>query len=111
MSTPTWIDCDDYSTRVGTTGYLVETLNTNTGRTSWGLRERPLHTNQSNEPRLTGWCGETDNRSRYARGVVRVSAVNERGDRCRIASIQGADLVAFLEKDGYPELASEEFSA
>ena len=47
-----WIDCS-YDTVVGEIGYLVETINTSTGRTSWSLRDRPLHTNQSGEPRLS----------------------------------------------------------
>ena len=103
MSTPTWIDCE--FARVGYIGYVVETLNTNNGGTTWSIRERPCHTNQSNQPRLHGWCGETDNRSRYARGVAKVTAVNAAGTRVRLARLEGAELLAFLERDGYPELA------
>ena len=101
---PTWIDCDDYETKIGTTGYLVETVNNNARATTWAIRERPLHTNQSNQPRLYGWCGETDNKSRFARGVVRVAALNKAGDRCRVSRLVGAELAAWLERDGYPEL-------
>lgn len=99
MTTPQWIDCEDGSI---THGYLVETVHN--GRTSWSIRERPLRTNQSNEARLTGWCGETDNKSRFARGVVRVISRNAGGDRARIAPVTGAELAAWLERDGHPEL-------
>ena len=101
-----WIDIDlggDFS-NVGERGYLVETLNTSTGRTSLALHERPLRTNQSNEPRLAGWCGETNNRSRYARGVWEIRRFNKAMDRAQIARVEGDDLAAFLERDGYPEL-------
>jgi hypothetical protein len=97
-----WIDCEE---KHGTLGYLVETLNTNTGRTTFSLYERPCRTNQSLEPRLWGWCGETDNRSRYARGVVRVVKRNRLGDRARVAQVTGVELAAFLESEGYPDLA------
>lgn len=106
---PTWIDCFAAYETLGDCSYLVEVIHTSSGRTSWHLHERPLRTNQSREPRLWGWCGETDNRSRFARGVVRVVDVNKGGDRCRIVSVKGDALVAFLELDGYPELASEVF--
>ncbi len=100
---PIWIDCE-YGTKLGYVGYLVETFNSNTGGTSWSLYERPLHTTKSHEPRLEGWCGEENNRSRFARGVVRIVLVNTRGDRALIARVTGEDLVSFLESDGYPEL-------
>lgn len=105
---PSWIDCDFASTRVGDIRYLVETLNTSNGRTSWSLYERPCRTNQSHRPVLDGWCGETDNRSRYARGVVRVSTVNANMDRCRITALNGAELTEFLTRDGFPELIPSE---
>jgi hypothetical protein len=34
-----------------------------------------------------------------------VVRVNANGDRAQIAAVTGDDLVAFLERDGYPELA------
>jgi hypothetical protein len=102
----TWIDCE-YGTEIGTIGYLVETTNTNTGRTTWSLRERPLRTNQSNEPRLTGWCGETDNRTRFAHGVVKVVALNAPGDRAKFIRLRGVDLAVFLADNGHPGLMPE----
>lgn len=99
-----WINCDDYSTKIGTVGYLVEVWNSNTGGTSFHLYERPLHTNRSNEPRLQGWCGEDNNRSKTARGAWKVVRQNKAGDRAQIVKLAGDDLAAFLETDGYPEL-------
>jgi hypothetical protein len=101
-----WIDCNDYDTKIGTIGYLVETHHERS--VSLSLRDRPLRTNQSHVPRLAGWCGETDNRSRYARGVWRVERTNAAGDRAKIVPIVGAELAAFLEADGYPELTPAE---
>jgi hypothetical protein len=105
MNIPAWIDVEYVS--IGTIGYLVETVNTSTGGTSWSLYDRPPLTNRSHEPRLYGWLGETDNRSRTARGMVRVTALNKNRDRARIARLTGDELSAALEGDGYPELANE----
>lgn len=99
----TWIDCE-YGTEIGTIGYLVETTNNNTGHTTWSLRERPLRTNQSNEARLSGWCGETDNRSRFAHGVARVAKVSATTMRAQVKKLDGADLAAHLYRDGHPDL-------
>jgi hypothetical protein len=99
-----WIDSYNGETS-GTIGYLVETLNTSNGRTTFSLHERPIRTNQSNVPRLQGWCGETNNRSHYARGLVRVTGANASKDRIRVAAVKGDDARAFLEADGYPDLA------
>jgi len=96
-----WIDCE-LSAMPGLTGYLVETVHD--GKVSWSLRERPLRTNQSNEPRLMGWCGETNNRSRTAHGVVEIVKVNKANDRAMVARLRGERLASFLESDGYPEL-------
>jgi hypothetical protein len=101
---PTWISIDYFEHKIGDIAYLVETMNTSNGNTTWSLYERPLHTNQSCAPRLHGWCGETDNRSRTAHGAVKVTALNKLGDRCRITRVDGEELAEFLEKDGYPEL-------
>lgn len=100
-----WIDLNDYTAGVGTIGYLVETTNNNArGAVTYSLRDRPLRTNQSLQPRLTGWCGETDGKSRRAKGVWRVTRVNKAGDRAQIARIEGAELATFLENDGHPDL-------
>lgn len=101
-----WIDHDGGIE--GDEGYLVEIVNTSTGRTRFALRDRPPRTNQSLEPRLDGWCGETDNRSLFARGAWCIMRTNAVGDRAEIKRMTGASLAAFLERDGYPELMQSE---
>lgn len=98
-----WIDADHYETAPGMVGFLVEILNTSNGGTRWSLQGRPLHTNQSRRPRLNGWCGETDNRSRYARGMARVVRVTP-NDRALLVRLRGAELRAALQASGWPEL-------
>lgn len=98
-----WVDVDSYVIEAGQAWFLVEILNTSDGGTRWLLQDRPLHTNQSRQPRLTGWCGETDNRSRYAHGMVRVVRVLP-NDRARVVRLRGAKLKAALEEAGYPDL-------
>jgi hypothetical protein len=104
-TTPRWVDCDTYEHSDGQVYYLVEVLNTMDGYTRWRLSDRPCRTNQSREPRLHGWCGETNNRSVYARGLVRVTAIASDGDRCRIARLTDREQAAFLGAAGYPELS------
>ena len=103
-TTPRWIDCD-YDTAPGQVRFLVEVLNTSDGYTRWHLSDRPCRTNQSHRPELHGWCGETNNCSVYARGLVRVTAVASEGERCRIARLSDEESAAHLESIGYPELS------
>ena len=100
-----WIDIDYADT--GTIGYLVRTLNTNDGGERYSLRERPARTNQSHEPRLTGWVGETNNRSSCAIGCYRIVRTNRAGDRAQVVRVEGTELADFLAGDGYPELIPE----
>jgi hypothetical protein len=108
MTISVWIDNDHHGLKLGHVGYLVETLNTATGKACWSVRDRPLRTNRSNELRLRGFCGETNNHSRTAHGVVIVAEVNGSMSRARIASVVGAHLAEFLRSDGYPELVPDE---
>lgn len=99
-----WIDIGNFNADLSI-GYLVQTIDNNhRGAESFALRERPLRTNRSNEARLTGWCGETDNRSRTAMGAWRIARLNAAQDRAEIVRLEGSDLAAFLKRDGYPEL-------
>jgi hypothetical protein len=102
-SIPRWIDID--FARINDRGFLVET--NHNGVTAWSVRNEPLRTNKSLEPRLYGWCGETDNRSRFARGAIRIVGTNAAGTRAQIKSLQGDDLALFLEEAGYSELQGE----
>jgi len=89
-----WIDIyNDVSTsKIGDVGYLVETLNTSNGVRLFSIRDRPLRTNQSREPRLYDWCGETDNKSRYARGAWKIVRLNRACDRAQIVRLEGEEL-------------------
>lgn len=106
----TWIDCDsDFG--VGDIGYLVSSDDSN--RRAWDvlrLYRTPLRTNQSHEERLTGWCGETDNVSRTAKGVWRIVRLNKQGDRALVTQLKGADLCTFLANDGRPSLIPDELA-
>lgn len=101
-----WIDCNPWESnvKVGGVGYLVETVNTNNGRTSFALHERPKRTNRSHEAVLVGWCGTTNNMDHTAKGVWKVVQVNKAGDRARIVRLHGPNLATFLAQDGHPDL-------
>jgi hypothetical protein len=102
-----WIDGEGLS--VGDIGFLVETHNVDHDATSYGLYQRPCHTNQSHEPRLTGWCGATNNTSRHATGLARVVKVALNG-RVQIVPVTGAEGAAWLsDVAGYPELVPDEW--
>lgn len=105
-----WIDGETLS--VGTIGFLVEiTQNNYGGATRYGLYDRPCHTNQSHEPRLTGWCGETNNVSRTAQGLARVvrAANNGRVAIVPVTGQEGSDWLANVA--GYPELIPDGWPA
>jgi hypothetical protein len=106
----TWIDCGQ-DVAVGDAGYLASIDDSN--RRSWdrlALYPTPLRTNRSNEERLTGWCGETDNVSKTAKGAWRVVRKNRSGDRAQIVQLKGADLCAFLASDGRPNLIPDDLA-
>jgi hypothetical protein len=72
-----WIDGD---IKIGTVGYLVETVTA--GETSWSLHDRPVK----------GW-----------RGVGKVMRRNKTRDRAQIRLLHGRERDAFLQDDGHPE--------
>ena len=100
-----WIDSDCLS--VGDVGFLIEAVDNNRGGTTHRfLDEVPLHTNMSHEPRLRGWGGETNNISRTAMGMARVSRVAKNGRVCLTMLEAGSsDEAEALETLGYPDLA------
>lgn len=103
LAAPKFIDASDLDDMAepGHVGFLVEEIHR--GVSSWRLREAPLRTNMSHEPRLRGWCGETNNVSRVAHGVARVTEVLPIG-RLRVVPVQAGDLAEALDALGFPEL-------
>ena len=99
-----WIDNESHNLKLGAAGYLVETLNTSTGKARWSVRERPLRVKDTGEARLTGECEKSGNHVRVAHGVVLAVQVNGAESRVRIMSLHGARLAEFLTSDGFPEL-------
>lgn len=51
-----WIGPDPMLS-VGNTGFLIEHYNELSGGSRFELRDTPPYTNQSHQPRLSGWCG------------------------------------------------------
>ncbi len=105
-----WIDGETLS--VGDIGFLVETTSYKNGSvTRFGLYDRPCHTNQSHEPQLVGWCGETNNVSRTAVGLAKVVKVAKNG-RAQVVPVTGAEGAAWLRDEaGYPDLVPDEWEA
>jgi hypothetical protein len=96
----TWINEHDTDLEVSEVGFLV--LTSPQGRTArYSLWTTPAHTNLSGEPRLTGWCGNTNNTSVDAYGLAKVTKVARNGRR-RIATVEPTK--GLLEELGYPEL-------
>lgn len=95
---------DSIELRIGQFVFLAEVLDASNGRASWRWSDRPYRTNQSSEPRLHGWCGETNNRGLTARGLWCVARVTSSGERARVVQVDGRDLVRALERLGYGEL-------
>ena len=85
MTMRVWIDSD---IKIGTIGYLVETLVA--GNTSWSLHDRPVK----------GWYG-----------VGKVMRRNKTRDRVQILQLHGDQRDAFLRGDGHPELVAVRRSA
>lgn len=80
-----WIDGD---IKVGTIGYLVETVVA--GRSSWSLHDRPVQR----------W-----------RGVGKVMRRNKTRDRVQVLQLRGDKRDAFLRNDGHAEMAPARRSA
>jgi hypothetical protein len=94
---------NDRNYRVGDVAFLWEIFNTSDASYRRQIGQQPAHTNRSNEPRLHGWCGETDNRSITALGMVRVARIAANG-RAQLAELRGEALAAAAMELGYPEL-------
>lgn len=95
-----WID--DASYAVGDIGFLVRTSPQGQSE-RYSLNQRPAHTNRSHEPKLFGWCGETNNVSVDAEGLAEVVKILPSG-RAQIKKVEAT--LERLEALGYPELES-----
>lgn len=103
-----WIDDVDQEMEEGLTAFLVRVNNGVQGWTRYEMRARPPHTNQSNEPRPFGWCGSWNDASTTGQGVWRVIRVAKSTGRVRIRQVTDrAELEAFLEECGYPDLIED----
>ncbi|MDD5008565.1 MAG: hypothetical protein PHC68_09255 [Syntrophorhabdaceae bacterium] len=101
-----WIDeFASYSNRVGDIGFLTRSNDENHGNAChYRLSDHASRTNRSHEPRLTGWCGTTNNVSVTACGLARVSRVAKNGRVCLIELTNADEIAAALEELGYPGL-------
>ena len=101
-----WIDTHYNPTNVGDVGFLIESTNNGYGGsvTTHYMQEEPGRTNMSHEPRLHGWLGETNNISKHAKGMARVTRVSKNGGRAFVVAIRDSELHAALEAAGHPDL-------
>jgi len=102
-----WMDASGDFSQPGDVAFVLE-VSPQQKADYYVARSSPGRTNRSNEPRLTGWLGETNNVSTHALGVwevVRQAAAN--GDRIEVRKLVGSELLQALEELGYPELAPE----
>ncbi len=104
--TTLWID-EQENYAAGDAGFLTRFDYDNTGGERYILRDTPAHTNHSHMPRLIGWCGSYNNVSTNACGAWRVTRVAKNG-RMLLSELAGADLAAFLEEMGYPDLTADD---
>lgn len=101
---PKYIDLEHCDVEINEVGFLVESVRE--GVSTWSLRTRPVAKNQSGERIVSGWAGETDNVSRYARGLAR-ALVRSPNDRVQIEPVDPytPEGHAALETLCFPELA------
>lgn len=89
----------------GERGFLIEYSNTLRGTSRHAVSPRPAHTNQSHQPRLSGWCGTWNDTATYADGMAEVVRVVAETGRALIRRLTPAETRRELERLGYPDLA------
>lgn len=100
-----WIECQ-YGDQTGDIGVRVQRVDNNRrGIVRQVFTPRVPRTNVSGEPKLKGWLGETNNISRTALGVVRVTRLTADGDRVLVRRATPAEVRAWLKEQGLPGLA------
>ena len=104
--TQNWIGPDE-TLSVGDVGFLIRFSNAIKGSERYEIRDTPAHTNQSNQPRLEGWCGTWNDLSTDACGMAKVERMAKNG-RAFIRNLDGDELQAALEELGYPDLTADD---
>ncbi len=107
--TQKWIDeqVHEYEAgpeKLGEMGFLIEISHENTGATRHKLSYTPAYTNQSNQPRLEGWCGTYNNVATHGCGVWKIIRIAKNGRTLLEEVPDGPDRQAFLEEMGYPDI-------
>jgi hypothetical protein len=100
-----WIgpDIRDVRLEVGAVGFLIERVNEFQGSRHFTLEAHPPRTNQSHMPRLTGWCGTTNNVGVFGHSIAKVTRLARNG-RAEVCELVGAELRAAALHLGYPDL-------
>lgn len=105
MQSKMWMNTGPDFASPGDVAFVLE-ISPQQKATYYTARKSPGRTNLSNKPCLAGWLGETNNTSAHAIGVwevIRVAASNQ--DRVEARRLmEDGELMAALEKLGYPEL-------
>ena len=103
---PKWID-EQPHTLAGETYFLCHSVSGG-GTSRWFLDLSPGRTNISNEPKLKGWLGTTNNVSRYAYGLAKVEKFAKNGRTCiSVVAWDSPAGQATLEALGYPGLRGD----
>lgn len=94
--------------KVGDVVFVYEVFFSNTGKSEMRAAKTPRRTNQSREPKLRGWCGETNNVSVTARGLARVSRVFSGTERMQLRIFPKGSKAEqeALSEVGYPDLGT-----
>lgn len=108
-----WIDeqsneYEPYPEKVGDMGFLVQFSNEIKGSDRYSLRYTPAYTNNSNQPRLKGWCGTYSDLATYGLGVWKIVRIAKNGRTLVEEVLNGPERDAFLEEMGYPDLTDED---
>lgn len=93
---------------VGTTGFLIESHNLNTGNVAIRMTRRPGRTNMSGTLLVRGWLGTTDNIHRQALGIGVITRTFPSG-RAQVRRIAEGSIEEYnaITELGFPELAPD----
>jgi hypothetical protein len=100
----TWIGEIGDNYEVGQVGFLICRTDCNHIGVKYSLWDRPAHTNMSHQPKLSGWCGTTNNICLDAHGLARIVRVARNG-RALVVGLTDREQAAALQALGYPDLS------